>query len=330
MHITATPGASLRAVLLALALAVAAVAFAQERAGPGSCARARGEALYDQGLAAHDSGDTRLAARRLEESLSACKTFNSAYRLGQARQQLNQLNAAAAAFETALTLVAGADPMALALGRLAEVQRAQGDAPVALSTIHQARSLHRSPPAWMNELAMELDAATVEQALDRQQTTRSLSAPARQLRLDGDPPPASRSRGWFERTDPSAPATNNNVYTSRPFVHNVRIHFRFDSTEVYPSSRDNVRVLADVLAQSQFAGQRFALIGHTDVRGGWAYNRDLSVRRARVIRAQILSMRPQLRERLRIEGAGESAPLYRGDSELDHRLNRRLEVVVEG
>ena len=325
MHITATPGASLCA---ALALAVAAFAFAQERAGPSPCAR--GEALYNQGLAAHDSGDTRLAARRLEESLSACKTFASAYRLGQARQQLNQLNAAAAAFETALTLVAGADPMALALGRLAEVQRARGDASAALSTIQQARSLHRRPPAWMNELAMELDADTVEQALDRQQTTRSLRAPPRQLRLDGDSPPASR--GWFVRdTDPSAPATNGvGVYTSRPSLHNVRIHFLFDSTEVYPPSRDNVRVLADVLAQSRFAGQRFALIGHTDVRGGWAYNRDLSMRRARVIRAQILSMRPQLRERLRIEGAGEAEPLYRGDSELEHKLNRRLEVVVEG
>ena len=326
MNITATPGASLRAALLALALAVAAVAFAQERAGPGPCAR--GEALYNQGLAAHDSGDTRLAARRLEESLSACKTFASAYRLGQARQQLNQHNAAEAAFETALTLVAGPDPMALALGRLAEVQRARGDAPAALSTVQKARSLHSGPPAWMNELAMELDAGTVEQPLDRQQTTRSLSVPTRQLRLDGEPSPASR--GWYERdTDPSAPATNT-VYTSRPSLHNARIHFRFDSTEVYPSSRDNVRKLADVLAQSRFAGQRFVLIGHTDVRGGWDYNRDLSARRARVIRAQILSMRPQLRERLRIEGAGESAPLYRGDSELEHGLNRRLEVLVEG
>lgn len=324
MNITATPGASLCAALLALALAVATVAFAQERAGPGPCAR--GEALYNQGLAAHDSGDTLLAARRLEESLSACETFASAYRLGQAWQQLNKLNAAAAAFETALTLVAGADPMALALGRLAEVQRAQGDAPAALSTVQQARSLHRRPPPWMNELAMELDANTAEQALDRQQTTQSLSAPPRQVVIEGDPPPASR--GWFE-TYPSAPATNN-LYTSRPSVHNVRIYFRFDSTEVDPLSRDNVRVLADVLSQSQFAGQRFALIGHTDVRGGWAYNQDLSARRARVIRAQILSMRPQLRERLRIEGAGESEPLYRGDSELEHRLNRRLEVVMEG
>ena len=326
MNITATPGASLCAALLALALAVATVAFAQERAGPGPCAR--GEALYNQGLAAHDRGDTRLAARRLEESLSACTTFASAYRLGQARQQLNQLNAAAAAFETALTLVAGADPMALALGRLAEVQRAQGDAPAALSTVQKARSLHRRPPPWMNELALELDANTVEQALDRQQTTRSLRAPARQLRIAGDPPPASR--GWYlSDTDSSAPATND-FYTSRQSLHNVRIHFRFDSTEVYPSSRDNVRVLADVLSQSEFAGQRFALIGHTDVRGGWAYNRDLSARRARVIREQILFMRPQLRERLRIEGAGESRPLYRGDSEREHWLNRRLEVVVEG
>ena len=322
-NITATPGASLCAVLLAPALAVAAVAFAQERAGPGPCAR--GEALYNQGLAAHKSGDTRLAARRLEESLSACETFASAYRLGQARQQLNQLSAAADAFETALTLVAGADPKALALGRLAEVQRAQGDVPAALSTVQQARALHRRPPAWMNELAMELDAGTVEQALDRQQTTRSLSAPARQLRIAGDPPPASR--GWYVLdTDPSAPAT----YTIRPSIHNARIYFRFDSTEVYPSSRDNVRVLADTLSQSQFAGQRFALIGHTDVRGDRAYNRDLSARRARAIRAQILSMRPQLRERLRIEGAGESDPLYRGDSEREHRLNRRLEVLVEG
>ena len=326
MNITATPGASLCAALLALALAVATVAFAQERAGPGPCAR--GEALYNQGLAAHHRGDTRLAARRLEESLSACKTFASAYRLGQARQQLNQLNAAAAAFETALTLVAGADAKALALGRLAEVQRARGDAPAALSTVQQARSLHRRPPPWMDELALELDANSAEQALDRQQTTRSLSAPARQLRIAGDPP--SKSRGWFEcDTDPSIPATDI-LCTIPPSLHNARIYFLFDSTEVYPSSRDNVRVLADVLAQSQFTGQRFALIGHTDVRGGWAYNRDLSARRAHVIREQILFMRPQLRERLRIEGAGESEPLYRGDSEREHLLNRRLEVVVEG
>ena len=325
MTINATHTAWLCAAVVATV--AAAIAFAPVRAAARDCAR--GEALFNEGVAAYGSGDTRRAARKLEQSLSECKTFASAYRLGQARQELNQLTAAADAFKIALWLVAGNDAKALALGRLAEIKRAQGDELAALTDIHRARFLHsRPPPPWMKELAMELDAATGERPLGVPEVTRSLSLPDQRLCIvDTLPGP---SRGAYQPGKGHCAEATDNLYVSPPSLDNVRIHFRFDSTEVDVPSRANVRALAEALAHRQLAGKRFALIGHTDVRGERGYNQDLSERRARVVQAQILSLRPQLRGRLRSEGAGESRPLYFGYSESEHRFNRRLEVTVEG
>ena len=125
----------------------------------------------------------------------------------------------------------------------------------------------------------------------------------------------------------AAPAVPANPNAGKPSI-NVRINFQYNSEVLEADSIANVRVLADALAQAVFNGKTFTLTGHSDVRGEPAYNQALSERRARAIEQQLVSLAPALGGRLRSEGAGESCPLYPGTSEREHRLNRRLEVVV--
>ena len=94
---------------------------------------------------------------------------------------------------------------------------------------------------------------------------------------------------------------------------------------------ENIMELGKVLASENFDGRAFTLVGHTDVRGSWEHNMSLSERRAQAARDELVQKFPTLAGRLRVEGAGEGRPKYRGDSlpEADHRLNRRLEVLVD-
>lgn len=300
---------------------VAALVAVTGQAAARDCVQ--GEALYNEGLNAGKSGNMSLAVSKLEQSLAVCETFESAYLLGQAQQQLGNNGAAEEAFEQAQGQASNGDAAAIALGRLAEVKRAQGDTVEALSVVQEARDLHSSPPAWMNELAMDLDSQMANQPLQVEQVTRALTLPKRAFHIVDKPPASGGSPGGAPVGGGAAP----NPYANNPSI-NVRINFMYDSTEVESQSQSNLQVLADALAQSTFDGKQFILIGHTDVRGDRSYNQGLSEQRARAVQIELMSLSPELRGRLRTEGAGESRPLYKGQGEREHGLNRRLEVVV--
>ncbi|MEM1144730.1 MAG: OmpA family protein [Pseudomonadota bacterium] len=283
----------------------------------------KGETLYEQGLAAGRAGNMAAAEVKLEQSLFECESYESAYLLGQARQELEDWDGAESAFEMAARLASNNNATALALGRLAELKNSQGDSTEALALVLEARELHTAEPSWMTDLALELDSAMAERPLEIAQVTRALELPKRAFHIV-DKPPASNPAGG---STGNAGPTSSNPYANNSSI-NVRINFEFDSTKVDSISRGNVQVLADALSQSNFDGKQFVLVGHTDVRGDWGYNQQLSEQRARAIQQELLSRRPELRGRLRTEGAGEARPLYNGQSEREHNLNRRLEVVV--
>lgn len=294
----------------------------------------QGEALYREGLAAGKSGNMSLAVEKLQQSMAQCESYESAYLLGQAYQELGQADQAQAAFEQAQRIAANDDAAAMALGRLAETRRAQGDVVEALSVIQEARAIHSSPPAWMDTLAIELDSETASQPLEVAQVTRALTLPKRAFHIVDKPPQGGNSVGGNAGGNTNNTSSAGNVAATNPYANlpsiNVRINFEYNSTSLDSQSQGNLQVLADALSQSTFAGKRFVLIGHTDVRGDRAYNQRLSEQRASAVLGQIMSMQPELRGRMRAEGAGEARPLYQGNSEREHALNRRLEVVVEG
>ena len=101
--------------------------------------------------------------------------------------------------------------------------------------------------------------------------------------------------------------------------------FPFDSANLKPEARDNLRKLARSLGEN--ARTEVLIVGHTDATGRPGYNQDLSERRARSA-ADYLSDQGVARGRLRTEGRGEDEPIASNDTEDDRQRNRRVEVAI--
>lgn len=115
-------------------------------------------------------------------------------------------------------------------------------------------------------------------------------------------------------------------FNARPKL-DVYVHFDYDQDQPNAEGLAQLATLGAALAmRAATSGEEYRLIGHTDIQGSDAYNQGLSERRARGVRDLLASAHPALAERLVSEGRGEREPLYPGDSELDHSLNRRVEV----
>jgi outer membrane protein OmpA-like peptidoglycan-associated protein len=103
------------------------------------------------------------------------------------------------------------------------------------------------------------------------------------------------------------------------------ILFPFDSAELKPEARDNLRKLADSLQDN--GRTEVLVVGHTDSTGRTAYNQGLSVRRARAA-AEYVAAQGVTRGRLRTAGKGESEPIAANDNEAGQQQNRRVEVAI--
>ena len=106
------------------------------------------------------------------------------------------------------------------------------------------------------------------------------------------------------------------------------MNFVINSTELDASTRANVNILALTLIDEEFSGNKFMLIGHADVVGDADANLRLSERRANAIYDAITEIQPNLAGRIETAGRGEQKPLSLGTTASDHRLNRRLEVIL--
>lgn len=73
---------------------------------------------------------------------------------------------------------------------------------------------------------------------------------------------------------------------------------------------------------------RLEVKGHTDSDGEAKYNLDLSRKRARVIRKYILKKGELEEDQVMAKGYGETRPLVANDSEINKRMNRRVEFEV--
>lgn len=103
------------------------------------------------------------------------------------------------------------------------------------------------------------------------------------------------------------------------------ILFPFDSAELKPEARDNLRKLARSLGDN--ARTEVLIVGHTDSTGRPEYNQGLSQRRARSA-ADYLSDQGVARRRLRTDGRGEDEPIAGNDTEDERQQNRRVELAI--
>lgn len=106
-----------------------------------------------------------------------------------------------------------------------------------------------------------------------------------------------------------------------------RVLFDLDRARVRRGGRATIAMLAR-LWQAHPEWQRITIEGHADVRGTDEYNRQLSERRARRVRAEFLRLGVAA-DRIDAVGFGRSRPRVDATSESGHARNRRVEFVIE-
>lgn len=79
---------------------------------------------------------------------------------------------------------------------------------------------------------------------------------------------------------------------------------------------------------NRFPGVAVVIVGHTDNQGGVAFNKDLSIRRAKAV-ARYLVAKGVKASRLRYAGKGESQPLTGNDTPEGRATNRRVEFFIK-
>lgn len=105
------------------------------------------------------------------------------------------------------------------------------------------------------------------------------------------------------------------------------ILFEYNSDKIVPSSYEDVRVAAQILNSDDLKAKSFYLDGHADQRGSAAYNKTLSLKRAKAL-VKILSERGGVdANRLTARGLGESQLLCTEETEECYQRNRRVEVL---
>ena len=102
------------------------------------------------------------------------------------------------------------------------------------------------------------------------------------------------------------------------------ILFDFDKATIRPDSKDTLDQIVKFLTANP--SMKLIVAGHTDLKGGFDYNIDLSRRRAEAVVKTLSTMGIEA-ARLRAFGAGPAAPVASNESEAGRSKNRRVELV---
>ena len=109
--------------------------------------------------------------------------------------------------------------------------------------------------------------------------------------------------------------------------HLSRILFEYNSDKIVPSSYEDVKNAAQILNSDDLKSKSFYIDGHADQRGKDAYNKTLSLKRAKAI-VNILAERGGVdKSRLTPRGLGKSQLLCTENTEECYQKNRRVEVL---
>lgn len=103
------------------------------------------------------------------------------------------------------------------------------------------------------------------------------------------------------------------------------ILFGFDSSDLMPTSRENISEMAETLIK--YDDTNILIEGHTDDKGTESYNQQLSERRASSV-GDLLKSLGVASSRISEVGYGENAPIADNSTEDGRRLNRRVEVAI--
>ena len=129
----------------------------------------------------------------------------------------------------------------------------------------------------------------------------------------------ARDRAIRPTADASSPAP--------PRLRLDAIQFEFNSDRLTAMARNQIAELAAALRLPSLQRFSFAVMGHTDSVGGSAYNRDLSLRRARSVKRSLVASEVNAGRLVEL-GLGEDYPISgtRGND----AQNRRVEIINLG
>jgi outer membrane protein OmpA-like peptidoglycan-associated protein len=108
----------------------------------------------------------------------------------------------------------------------------------------------------------------------------------------------------------------------------LEVYFDYDKAEITPAARQALGPLGQALIDPKLLGNRFVLVGHTDAKGGDAYNQVLSERRAASVKNYLVRTFGIAPERLVSYGRGKVAPKNIVDPFAAE--NRRVQVINNG
>lgn len=103
------------------------------------------------------------------------------------------------------------------------------------------------------------------------------------------------------------------------------ILFEFDKAVLKPESAEALTAIRDYLAANP--GKKFYVVGHTDSKGTFAYNMDLSRDRARAVVTALETDYGIEKDRLEPHGVGPLNPVWSNGSDEGREQNRRVELV---
>lgn len=103
------------------------------------------------------------------------------------------------------------------------------------------------------------------------------------------------------------------------------ILFAFDSSELRPESRSNLRELYETLVD--YPETDILIAGHTDAVGEEEYNYRLSERRARSAAEYLMSLGMDA-SRINLVGLGETEPVATNETAEGRQENRRVEIAI--
>jgi outer membrane protein OmpA-like peptidoglycan-associated protein len=114
------------------------------------------------------------------------------------------------------------------------------------------------------------------------------------------------------------------VDTSR--TRDFAIRFALDSAEIGEYAAAQLAGLGQALASPELAPHRFLVAGHTDARGDFEHNMELSLRRALAVRDHLVAFYGIPADRLLVHGYGPT--LLKAPGDPASGLNRRVEIAL--
>ena len=102
--------------------------------------------------------------------------------------------------------------------------------------------------------------------------------------------------------------------------------FAVDSELVQESAHDTLAKVAELI--SVYDDRKVLIVGHTDAIGDAAYNKQLSERRAELVKQFFVDNFEVEEDRLSTQGLGEERPIASEATREGRRANRRVEVLI--